>query len=595
MKKMRQPKQKDLIASMLLSVALAMIFTQIVGQVALIVDGIVTSRFIGSEAYSAVSLFSPVISTILLFSTFISTGCQVVGSKDVGTGKRESANGVFSFSLLLGLAVSVVVILCCLLIPNALFAVCGVSVNTYPQLRPYMMDYMNGFLIGIPFMIMIQIMGPMIVLDGGKKRFTLSSGVFGICVIAADIIAAAVLKAGTFGMGMATSVSYVIQFVILILHFLKKGSYFKLRHTKSDPQSRKEMLKAGTPAFVRKLFVILRDLITNHINIAVAVSAAAIAARGMQHDLNLLMFCIGLGMGRALLTITGIFHSANDRQGLKRLFTYSIKLSVQISGTVGVLVFLLAPLISRIYTSDPEVISLSVFSIRCLALALPLDTLACAYQNYLQGINNRKLVNAFSFFERFLVPVLTALLMGTLFGSKGVLASLAAGKLLLAIIMFFVIWIHCKHFPRHIEDYMYLDESFGGKESDNLYARILNMDDVIREKDKAEDFCLKHGVDAKKAALAALFIEEMAGNIIEHGKSKTKAAACADYRLFISDDKISITLRDYCLEFDPTKYYELNKDDNEMAIGIRMVSNLASDVRYFNAFNSNNIIILLDK
>ena len=41
-------KEKDVIASMFLTAAIVMIFTQMTGVVATIIDGIVTSRFLGS-------------------------------------------------------------------------------------------------------------------------------------------------------------------------------------------------------------------------------------------------------------------------------------------------------------------------------------------------------------------------------------------------------------------------------------------------------------------------------------------------------------------------------------------------------------------
>ena len=43
-------RNKDMVAGMFFSVALAMIFTQVAGVVANIIDGIVTSRILGESA-----------------------------------------------------------------------------------------------------------------------------------------------------------------------------------------------------------------------------------------------------------------------------------------------------------------------------------------------------------------------------------------------------------------------------------------------------------------------------------------------------------------------------------------------------------------
>ena len=85
---------------------------------------------------------------------------------------------------------------------------------------------------------------------------------------------------------------------------------------------------------------------------------------------------------------------------------------------------------------DPEAIALSAFSIRCMALGLVLDTLLVSFQNYLQGIQKRKLVNLMNLGERLFIPVLTAFTLGRLFGSKGIMASVAISKVLLSLMVF---------------------------------------------------------------------------------------------------------------------------------------------------------------
>ena len=91
-------REKDVLASMFLPAAIVMIFTQVTGVVANIIDGVITSRFLGPDAYSAVALLGPMVNIILLLASFISIGGQIVCSHKVGTGERDEANAVFSFS-----------------------------------------------------------------------------------------------------------------------------------------------------------------------------------------------------------------------------------------------------------------------------------------------------------------------------------------------------------------------------------------------------------------------------------------------------------------------------------------------------------------
>ena len=142
---------------------------------------------------------------------------------------------------------------------------------------------------------------------------------------------------------------------------------------------------------------------------------------------------------------------------------------------------------------------------------------------------------------------------------------------------------------------MFLKKGFGGKAEDNIDVLIQTMEDVSRESLRAEEFCLSHGIDEKQSRLMALFVEEMAGNIVIHGKPKNKGSVCVDYRLYAGDGKVSLCLRDYCEQFDPMKYYEIHKDNTENeAAGIKMVMKLAKDIRYIYTFNTNCLFINLE-
>ena len=587
-------RRQDVISDMFFYAAIVMIFVQMVGVVAQIIDGVITSKVLGSDAYSAISLLVPLTNAMLLLANFVSTGSQIQCSYLIGAGKRREANGIFAFSILAGLLISAFFVIACIFFPDVLFRICGVSVNKNPELYPYMRSYLNGYLFGVPAMLLIQIISPMIVMDNGKRLVSISAAVLCVGDIIGDLLNAYVFHGGNFGMGLATSIAFNLQLLVLLTHYLRGAGRVSLSLKDFQRRYISEIARDGLPTFIRKLATILRDLLINRINLWVALSTAAIAARGMQNDLNTLMFCVGLGIGKTLVTMTGMYYGANDLQGLKRLFSYAMKFAVVLSGAVSVVMFLCAPMIARFYTDDPEVITLSVFSLRCMAVSFVFDTVSVSFQDYLQGVKNRKLVTFLNFTERFFLPVLMALVLGLLFGSMGIMASIAVSKIVLVLMMFGIICFRCRALPRKWEDFMFLPKDFGGKQEDNLYAQIQTIDDVIKESQRTVEFCLSHGVQPDRAKLMGLFVEEMAGNIVLHGNKKGRKGVCADFRLSLSEGKICLSLRDFCMEFDPFTYYELHKDEGPGEnIGLRIVTELAGETAYINAFNSNNILIYL--
>lgn len=585
----------DNIATMYTSTSVAMIFTALTGVVTVLFDGILTSRFLGADIYSGIALLRPFTSVVLMLASFLSTGCSFVCSHRIGAGEKDEANRAFNLSVFLGLGLSALLILFSFVFPDTLLKLCGVSLTKLPELHPHMYAYLRGYTLGLPAIILAQIFSPILVMDNGKKLFSISSALLCVVNILGDILNALVLHGGAFGMGLSSSCAYMVQLLILLLHFTRKGSFFRISPKLFRLDSFREIVRGGAPSFVKRLGSTLRDIFINHLNLTVALSTAAIAARGIQGDLFQPLFCISTGLGRTLVTMSGMYYGTGDRQGLKRLYSYAMKFGIQLTGAVSLAVFVFAGPLARIYTDDPEVIALTVFSVRWMAAGLILDTVFCLIQHYLQGIGNMKLLNVMTLCERFAVPVVTAWVFGMLYGSKGILASVAITKFILVLILLIYVCIRCRGLPKSWDDVMFLPEDFGGSEADNLYAEIRTVEDVVRESERAYAFCLEHGADRRKAYWLSLCVEEMAINILDHAREHDHKSVCADFRLYVSDGRICFSLRDLSCQFDPTAFYTLHLADSpEAHIGIRMVTNLAKEIRYFSAFNSNNLILYID-
>ena len=74
------------------------------------------------------------------------------------------------------------------------------------------------------------------------------------------------------------------------------------------------------------------------------------------------------------------------------------------------------------------------------------------------------------------------------------------------------------------------------------------------------------------------------------GKKKNLISAFA----FIDkDQKIHLSIRDNCRPFSPMEWEKIHHDDEDRTsnIGIRMVSNLAEEMRYVNLMDMNSLYI----
>ena len=87
----KRSRRRDIIVGMYISAAVVMILTRLVSVVATMIDGIITSRFYGEEAYSAISLVTPYTKILVTCADMISIGCQLLYMDKLKQSGRDGA------------------------------------------------------------------------------------------------------------------------------------------------------------------------------------------------------------------------------------------------------------------------------------------------------------------------------------------------------------------------------------------------------------------------------------------------------------------------------------------------------------------------
>ena len=114
----------------------------------------------------------------------------------------------------------------------------------------------------------------------------------------------------------------------------------------------------------------------------------------------------------------------------------------------------------------------------------------------------------------------------------------------------------------------------------------------MRVSERVQSFCLERGVDARRAYLAGLAMEEMAGNIVDHGFTKDRKKHSIDVRVAHKGDDVILRIKDDCVPFDPAERRQLaDSGDPAKNIGIRLVFRIARDVQYQNILGLNVLTV----
>ena len=88
--------------------------------------------------------------------------------------------------------------------------------------------------------------------------------------------------------------------------------------------------------------------------------------------------------------------------------------------------------------------------------------------------------------------------------------------------------------------------------------------------------------------LAGLAMEEMAGNVVEHGFTKDNKKHTIIIKVTCKENEVLLRIKDDCVAFDPQSRNGLDDtSDPTRNVGIRMLYKIAKDVYYQNVLGLN--------
>ena len=556
------------------------------------IDGLFTSRFLGSDAMAAQGLSYPIFSILGVISGMLAVGMQTAGAKAIGKGKREEFSRIFSAVFYIGAALSLLITLLLLCFSGPVAVLLGAAGKAASLVGPAS-DYIVGLGIGAPALVMAAILSPALQLDSG--RMTVQIGAL-IELVGDVILDAVMIRAGLgiFGIGLATSVSCYLNLLYQCLHFLKKGRMLHLSGLKLSRSEFFGILTDGSEIAFRRILNIIRPIILNRIIIAYG-GAIAMTMLSIRNNFSDFSFIPGMGIASALSLLTGVYYGEVNAEALHEVNSCKNRMVFLIPGAISVLMLIFARPIAGLYApGDEEALRMATFAIRMLALQNPLQILLTCRIKYLQVLRRVKLYMLIML-TQILSVVLSAFALGALFGTYGVLACYTLGDLLSLLVIWVFNMIKSRRLLPTKKDFLGLPASFDLRPGDVISLDIRSKKDVSLASRQMQMFCEGHGIEQKTAYYASLSFEEVAVDLLEtgiHGKNPKKVQI--DLRAAIVDGTFVIRLCDNCPRHDITSLFAVaNMPQTDIAknIGARIVSRVAADIDYMRTFDINNVTI----
>ena len=179
-----------------------------------------------------------------------------------------------------------------------------------------------------------------------------------------------------------------------------------------------------------------------------ALGSLSTAAHTIANTVESAFYIPGYGMQAAAATLTGNAIGSRDRQRLRDLGLVINLLEFSMMVLSGGLLFLFAPQMVRLFSSDPKVISLGSTVLRMVAVSEPIYGISIVVEGMLQGAGETRMPFAFNVIGMWGIRILGTFVCTRLLG-MGLISAWACmiGHNVLLFLMFSLYYRHGKWNP----------------------------------------------------------------------------------------------------------------------------------------------------
>ena len=251
---------------------------------------------------------------------------------------------------------------------------------------PYACDYFTFILLGTPFIMSCFTMNNLMRHQGNAVLSMLGIMTGAALNVILDPIFIFGLGLGVKGAGMATALSQVVSFTLMLMLAGKRGGVpISLAKFKPSRQRYRDIAAGGLPSLARQSMMGIAALILNHV--AGLYGDSAIASFSVVSRITILASAAMIGYGQGFQPVCGFNYGAGKFDRVRAAFIHSCKVSTIYCTILAVAGFIFArQLVSLFVESDPEVSRIGAEVLRYQCLSFPLTGYVVMVNMYLQNI-----------------------------------------------------------------------------------------------------------------------------------------------------------------------------------------------------------------
>ena len=442
---------KEKIGKLIRKFSIPCIISLLVNSLYNIVDQIFIGRGVGYLGNGATNVVFPITVISLAFALMFGDGGAAYLSLKLGEKKKEEAEKGVGNSISLSALFSVIICVISLVFLPQLLNLFGCT----DILKPFALNYGYIIAIGLPFVIIGTTLNSIIRADGSPKYAMTSMVTGAVLNIILDPIFIFVLKTGVQGAAIATVISQFVTFLINII-YIKKFKSIRLSKDKFILKLNvsKKVSTLGISSFITQMSFVLviafeNNLLSKYGELSEYGAEIPITVLGIVMKISQILNSIIIGIAVGAQPILGYNYGAKKFDRVKQTLKLVLYLSVGIS-TFAFILFQTIPdkLISIFGSGDEKYMDFACLAFRTYLMLCICNGIQIPTGIFFQAIGKSIKSAGVSLSRQILFLIPAMVLLGTIFGIKGVLYSGAVADGLAFIVSTILLIIEVKNLSK---------------------------------------------------------------------------------------------------------------------------------------------------
>ena len=347
-----------------------------------IIDMIFIGR-LGGNAIAAVAFNMPIFFFVMGLSFGLGNGVTASIARFIGADDKVNADNSAEHAVVIAFLISGVLTFVGLIYGKEILILMGCT----QEILPLAWDYLRVSCYGISFGVFSGFFRSILAGEGEMKLPMIVAGLGTVLNTILDPIFIFYLDYGVTGAAWATTISQIIVFCIFIyMLFIKHHTYIRFKLKDFSPSSFiiYDIIKVGIPVSMSMVVMAIGQLVFNRL--LVNYSTNAVAAYQIGGRIDMLVFLPIFGIASALTTMVGMFYGANEINKIKFISRYGVRSSLIITSICSALLYIFAPPVISIFTSDFTIQKISIDYLRIISLLFPFISIGLTIGRILQGL-----------------------------------------------------------------------------------------------------------------------------------------------------------------------------------------------------------------